>query len=237
MQTKTRQSVHHHTVTIRGVRHASLERETNLFTPQLLRNRNLIHERPIHPITALRSGSIKRELLRRKLQLPTTRPRMIPVLVPILQPIPAMTIQATNPTNRQPISPDRHVGSPCRNKLASLIRRTITAREILPIPLTISASKPGSKQILARIIISHQPRPRKRELPNNRIRNLTQRRNHAISDRRSRRRNNHTSEFQMRVSDRSRLGHAFKKQVRPRLRVSRCRASKLRVTNTGNHIP
>src|SRR5699024_11381 len=166
MQAKTRQSVHHHTVTIRGVRHARLERETHLSAPQVLRNRNLIHERPVHPITTLRTGRIKRELLSSELQLPTTGPRMIPVLVPILQPIPAMTIQATNPTNRQPISPDRHVGSPCRNKLASLIRRTITTGEILAIPLTISTSKPSSKQILTRIIISHQPRPRKRELPN-----------------------------------------------------------------------
>src|SRR5699024_9439871 len=190
-----------------------------------------------HPITSQRTGNIKRKLLSSERQLAATGPRMIPVLVPIPQPIPAMTIQATNPTNRQPISPDRHVGSPCRNKLASLIRRTITAREILPIPLTISASKPGGKQILARIIISHKPRTRESELANNRVRNLTQRRNHAISDRCSRSRNNHACKLQMRVSDRSRLRHTLKKQVRARLRISRRRASKLRVTNAGNHIP
>src|SRR5699024_3814395 len=207
-----RQSVHHHAITIRRIRHTRLERKPDLFTAQLLRNRHLIHQRPIHPITALRSCSIKRELLRRKLQLPTTRPGVTTVLVAIFPPVPAMTVKVADTPNRSPVSPHTHMSGPRRNKLASFVSRTVTAREVLAVPLPISAREPCSKQILSRVIISHKPWTGERELPNNRIRNLTHGRNHAISDCGSRRRNNHACKLQMRVSDRSRLGHAFKKQ-------------------------
>src|SRR5699024_11660170 len=98
---------------------------------------------------------------------------------------PAMTIQAPNTTTSQPLVTNRHMSSPLRGDDASLISRTITTREILAIPLTISTLETGSEKILTRVIISHKTRASKNYIIPLRLGQHAHRRNHVVSDRRS----------------------------------------------------